>query len=192
MHSIEGGRRMWPEGGMNVRRDFLLLVTLSVTAAAPAVAQTSASIPDLSGACSQRAERPGTAAVRARSGKEQAPRAHRTAGGRRQPPPAGRRLHQPDPAALGGESGEEVWRDVAGGARAIQGLSDAAQPVLARAGAVRICKLWNADPAAAGQDHDPLPLRPPIPPNPTEQFAAERAASVSRDAKLVWRFRRPL
>ncbi len=35
---------------MNVQLDFLLLVTLSVTAAAPAVAQTSASIPDLSGA----------------------------------------------------------------------------------------------------------------------------------------------
>jgi hypothetical protein len=34
---------------MNVQRDFLLLVTLSVTAAAPAVAQTAASIPDLSG-----------------------------------------------------------------------------------------------------------------------------------------------
>jgi hypothetical protein len=34
---------------MNVQRDFLLLVTLSVTAAAPAAAQTAASIPDRSG-----------------------------------------------------------------------------------------------------------------------------------------------
>ena len=34
---------------MNVQRDFLLLVTLSVTAAMPAAAQTAASIPDLSG-----------------------------------------------------------------------------------------------------------------------------------------------
>ena len=37
------------EVGMNAQRDFLLLVTLSVTAAAPAAAQTAASIPDLSG-----------------------------------------------------------------------------------------------------------------------------------------------
>jgi hypothetical protein len=38
-----------PEAGMNTQRDFLLLVTLSVTAAAPAVAQMAAPIPDFSG-----------------------------------------------------------------------------------------------------------------------------------------------
>jgi hypothetical protein len=38
------------EVGMIVQRDFLLLVALSVMAAAPAAAQTAASIPDLSGA----------------------------------------------------------------------------------------------------------------------------------------------
>jgi hypothetical protein len=38
------------EAGVNVQRDFLLLVTLSMTAAAPAIGQTAGSMPDLSGA----------------------------------------------------------------------------------------------------------------------------------------------
>jgi hypothetical protein len=41
---------MHQEAGMKVQRDFLLLVTFSMTAAAPAAAQTVATVPDISGA----------------------------------------------------------------------------------------------------------------------------------------------
>jgi len=45
---------MQPEVAMNVQRDFLLLMILSVTGAAPAVAQSAASVPDFSGLWSHR------------------------------------------------------------------------------------------------------------------------------------------
>jgi hypothetical protein len=50
MLSLEIGCVHRREVGMKIQRDFLLFVTSCVAAAAPAVAQTAASIPDLSGA----------------------------------------------------------------------------------------------------------------------------------------------
>jgi hypothetical protein len=127
----------------NRQRDFLLLVILaaaSMTSAlgqgvAPAVGpensstQSTASIPDFSGTWSNQSlnalELP---LFGSRPGEEQVARADRTASRSGRWPPIGRRLYQSDLAALGGGSREEVGRDFVGR----QGLSDPAQPVLAR------------------------------------------------------------
>ena len=141
---------------MHQQRAFLLLVVLAAAAATPTlgqsvapavgptsgVTQSAASIPDFSGVWAHPSlnalELPlsGPGPVRNRSRLRTGPQAG--VGNRR---PTGRRLHQSDLAALGGGSREEVRRDFVGR----QGLSDPAQPVLARRNAVRFFQLWNAD-----------------------------------------------
>jgi len=79
-------------------------------------------------------ERLGTAAVGTRPREEQVARANGTASRRGQWRPIGGRLQQSDLAALGSASRQEVRRDFARG----KGLSDPAQPVLARAGTFRL------------------------------------------------------
>src|SRR6516162_3725118 len=123
-------------------------------------------------------ERLRAAAIGSRSGAEQVARAHRPASRHRRWPPTGRRLHQSDLAALGGGSLKEVRRDFVGR----QGLSDPAQPVLARRNALRIYKSWNEDNPAAGEYHYPVPVRSSIPTG-----ADEPAASGAGDPFLVWR-----
>src|SRR5258708_3974046 len=182
---------------MHRQQDFLFVVMLAAAAMTPAAGQdvtpamrsgngtqSTASVLDFSGVWSlpslNALEPPlsGPGPVRNRSRVPTGPQAG--VGDGRQ---LGRRLHQSDLAALGGGSLEEVRRDFLGRS----GLSDPAQPVLARRSALRAYKSRNADAPAAGQNHDPLPLRSSIPPG-----ADEQVASGATDAFLVWGFRRPL
>src|ERR1700719_4041232 len=119
-------------------------------------------------------ERPRAAAIGSRPGEEQVAPAHRAASRRGRHQATSRRLHQSDLEALGGGGREEGWRDFVGR----QGLSDPAQPMLARAGALRLHKLWNAAAPAAGQGHDPLALRPSIPTSALERVTPRAGNAI--------------
>ena len=126
---------------MSAPRDFVLLVTLGLATTAPAVAQTSASIPDLSGLWNHASlnglELPlsGPGPVRNKSRLTSGPQA----GVGNNAQPVGDYTNRS--AALGGGGRAQVRRDDARRSR----LSDPTQSVLARAGALRLHQLRNAD-----------------------------------------------
>src|SRR6516162_2772091 len=66
--------------------------------------------------------------------------------------PTGRRLHQSDPATLGGGGRKEVRRDFA----QRHHLSEPREPVLARTGAVHLQAHGSGGAAAAAPDHVPV------------------------------------
>jgi hypothetical protein len=150
------------------RRDIVLGMALAAatlvcktaaTTAGSAQALTMASVPDFSGVW-RHSSLVRAARIGCWAGHE--PVATKR---REQLQPTCRRLHQSDPAALGGADRQSARRNLVSGGD----LSKSRQPVSARAGPVHFQEQRDADIAATPPGDDPLRREPSIPPSALER-----------------------